>query len=101
MAGVKISNLTELATTPPDTAVLPIVSGGITQKVTIANIKTLIPPGSGAKGGAGNLVFWENPTNVTVSYSISAGANAGSFGPISINSGFSVTVPSGSTWSIV
>ena len=40
MAGVKISNLTELTGTPPDTAVLPIVSGGITQKVAIANIKT-------------------------------------------------------------
>ena len=101
MAGVKISNLTELTGTPPDTAVLPIVSGGITQKVAIANIKTLIPAGSGAKGGAGNLVFWENPTNVTVSYSISAGANAGSFGPVTIDNGITVTVPTGSTWSIV
>jgi hypothetical protein len=101
MAGVKISNLTELQGTPSDTAILPIVSGGITQKVTIANIKTLIPAGSGAKGGSGNLVFWENPTNVTVSYTISVGANAGSFGPITINDGFSVTVPNGSTWSIV
>jgi hypothetical protein len=101
MAGVKISNLSELLTTPPDTAILPIVSGGITQKVSIANIKTLIPPGSGAKGGAGNLVFWENPVSVTVSYSISAGANAGSFGPITIGNGVIVTVPTGSTWSIV
>jgi hypothetical protein len=101
MAGVKISNLSELLTTPPDTAILPIVSGGITQKVSIANIKTLIPPGSGAKGGAGNLVFWENPVSVTVSYSISAGANAGSFGPIAIDNGVTVTVPTGSTWSIV
>jgi hypothetical protein len=101
MAGVKISNLTELTGTPSDTAILPIVSGGITQKVTIANIKTLIPPGSGAKGGAGNLVFWENPSNVSVSYQISDGANAGSFGPISIDNGVTVTVPTGSTWSIV
>ena len=101
MAGVKISNLSELLTTPPDTAILPIVSGGITQKVSIANIKTLIPPGSGAKGGAGNLVFWENPVSVTVSYSISAGANAGSFGPLVIDHGVTVTVPTGSTWSIV
>ena len=101
MAGVKISNLSELLTTPPDTAILPIVSGGITQKVSIANIKTLIPPGSGAKGGAGNLVFWENPVSVTVSYAIGAGFNAGSFGPIVIGNGVTVTVPTGSTWSIV
>ena len=101
MAGVKISNLTELTGTPPDTAILPIVSGGITQKVTVANIKTLIPVGSGAKGAAGNLVFWENPTNVSISYSISVGANAGSFGPITIDNGVTVTIPTGSTWSIV
>jgi hypothetical protein len=101
MAGVKISNLSELTGTPPDTAVLPIVSGGVTQKVSIANIKSLIPPGSGAKGGAGNLVFWENPTSVTVSYSINAGSNAGSFGPITIDNGITVTVPNSSTWSIV
>ena len=101
MAGVKISNLTELTTTPSDTAILPIVSGGITQKVTIANIKTLIPPSNGAKGGSGNLAFWENPTNITVNYVISAGVNAGSFGPISINNGITVSIPNGSTWSIV
>jgi hypothetical protein len=101
MAGVKISNLTSLLTTPPDSAVLPIVDGGITKKVTVGVIKTLIPPGSGAKGAAGNLVFWENPTNVTGSYSITVGQNAGSFGPITVNAGVVVTVPAGSTWSIV
>ena len=100
MAGVKISNLTELLGTPPDTAVLPIVSGGITQKVTVANLKTLIPPGSGAKGAVGNLCFWENPTQVTGNYQISFGANAGTFGPIVINAGVIVTVPTGSTWTI-
>ena len=101
MAGVKISNLTSLLTTPPDTAVLPIVESGITKKISISVLKTLIPPGSGAKGATGNLVFWENPTNVTGDYSITAGQNAGSFGPITINSGVTVTVPSGSVWSIV
>lgn len=101
MAGVKISNLTELVGTPPDTAILPIVSGGITQKVTIANIKTLIPPGSGAAGGVGNLAFWENPTTISVDYQISAGYNAGTFGPVNIANAVTVTVPNGSTWSVV
>lgn len=101
MAGVKISNLTSLLTTPPDSAVLPIVESGITKKISIGVIKTLIPPGSGAKGVPGNLVFWENPTNVTGSYSITAGQNAGTFGPITINPGVTVTVPAGSVWSVV
>ena len=104
MAGVKISNLTSLLTTPPDTAVLPIVDAGITKKVTIGVIKSLIPAGSGAKGASGNLVFWENPSVITGSYTIGGGVsgqNAGSFGPIAINSGVTVTVPDGSVWTVV
>jgi hypothetical protein len=101
MAGVKISNLTSLLTTPQDSAVLPIVDSGITKKITVGVLKTLIPPGSGAKGASGNLVFWENPTNVTGSYSITTGQNAGSFGPITINAGVIVTVPSGSVWTVI
>ncbi len=47
-------------------------------------------------GGAVNGVFWENDQTVTTSYTITAGKNAGTFGPITINSGVTVTVPSGS-----
>ena len=52
-------------------------------------------------GGAVNGIFWENDQTVTVDYTITAGKNAGTFGPISVDSGVTVTVPSGSTWSIV
>ena len=55
----------------------------------------------GARGAGSDLVFWENDTNVTGSYSISSGKNAGTFGPVTIDSGVTVTVPSGSVWSIV
>jgi hypothetical protein len=37
----------------------------------------------------------------TSSYSITAGKNAVSAGPITINSGVTVTIPSNSTWVIV
>jgi len=57
--------------------------------------------GGGATGGTGNPVFYENDTTVTVDYTVTAGKNAMSAGPITINSGVTVTVPSGSTWSIV
>ena len=58
---------------------------------------------AGATGGnsGGNAVFWENQQTVTHDYSISANRNAGSFGPIAINSGITVTVPSTSNWTIV
>lgn len=44
--------------------------------------------------------FYENPTTVTADYSITANNNAFSAGPITVNSGVTVTVPSGSVWTI-
>lgn len=57
--------------------------------------------GGGAKGAVGNAVFYENDTDVTGDYSITSGKNAMSAGPITIDTGKTVTVPSGSTWTIV
>jgi hypothetical protein len=57
--------------------------------------------GAGATGGAGNYVFFENDQNVTVNYTLTSGKNAVSAGPITIDSGVTVTVPSGQTWTIV
>lgn len=57
--------------------------------------------GGGAKGSNGNQIFFENDQTVTSSYSITAGKNAVSAGPITINSGVTVTIPSNSTWVIV
>lgn len=58
-------------------------------------------PVGGATGGAGNSVFYENDNTVTVNYTLTAGKNAGSFGPITISPGVVVTVPSGARWTIV
>jgi len=55
----------------------------------------------GAVGGGTDQVFWENGQAVTTNYAITNGKNAGSFGPITINSGVTVTVGSGETWSVV
>lgn len=52
-------------------------------------------------GGAASGVFYENNTNVTADYTITSGKNAMSAGPITIDSGVTVTVPSGSTWTVV
>ena len=63
----------------------------------------------GSIGGGGNMptgggtdkIFYENGQTVTTDYTISTNQNAGTFGPVTVNSGVTVTVPSGSTWSIV
>ena len=57
--------------------------------------------GGGAKGSSGNAVFFENDISITADYSITSGKNAMSAGPITINDGVAVTVPSGSVWTIV
>jgi hypothetical protein len=55
----------------------------------------------GASGGNGDSVFYINGITVNANYTIPTNYNAGTFGPISIASGVTVTVPSGSVWSIV
>jgi hypothetical protein len=57
--------------------------------------------GGGAAGTGGNQIFFQNDQTVTGSYTIPTGKNAGTFGPVSINSGVTVTVPSGSVWTVV
>jgi len=52
-------------------------------------------------GGGSNKVFFENDTNVTADYTITDGKNAMSAGPITIDSGVTVTVGTGETWTVV
>lgn len=60
-----------------------------------------VPAGQGATGAVGNPAFYENDKLITGNYTIAATKNAGSFGPIEINTGVTVTVSTGATWSIV
>jgi hypothetical protein len=57
--------------------------------------------GGGATGGSSDDVFYENGQTVTTNYTLSTGKNAMTAGPITINSGVTVTVPSGQSWVIV
>jgi hypothetical protein len=57
--------------------------------------------GGGAKGAGSDQVFFENDQSVTTSYTLTTSKNAVTAGPITINSGVVVTIPSGSTWVVV
>jgi hypothetical protein len=57
--------------------------------------------GGGATGGGTDEVFQENELIVTTNYTLSTGYNAMSVGPITINSGVTVTIPSGQRWVIL
>lgn len=57
--------------------------------------------GGGATGGGSDDVFYENGQTVTTSYTLTTSKNAVSAGPITIDSGATVTIPAGQSWSIV
>ena len=57
--------------------------------------------GGGATGGGADAVFFENDVTVTANYTIGTSKNAMTAGPITINGGVVVTIPSGSVWTIV
>lgn len=56
---------------------------------------------AGATGGGTDQIFWQNDQTVSTNYTISSGKNAGTFGPVTVGTGVTVTVPSGSTWTVV
>ena len=74
------------------TGALPAISG--------ANL-TYLPPSAPVGGASTNTVFFENDKVVAVNYQITSTKNAMSAGPVSINAGIAVTVPSGCAWTIV
>ena len=55
----------------------------------------------GASGGGTDQVFYEHDQTVTTNYSLGANKNAITAGPITINTGVTVTVPSTSNWVII
>ena len=57
--------------------------------------------GGGATGGGPDTVFFENGQTVTTSYTLTTNKNAVTAGPVTVNSGVTVTIPSGSSWVVV
>ena len=57
--------------------------------------------GGGATGGGADQVFIENSLIVTTNYTITTSKNAMSTGPITINSGVTVTIPTGARWVVL
>ena len=60
-----------------------------------------LPASAPVGGSSSNKVFFENDKVISVNYQITSTKNAMTAGPISINSGIGVTVPSGCSWTIV
>ena len=108
-------------TTIDDTGFLALPQGTTAQRVGIATTQGMIryntttnkvegyyepgsnwkPIGGGAAGGGSDEVFVENTMTVSTDYELTAGKSASSVGPITINSGITVTIPSGQNWIVL
>ena len=74
-----------------------IADGAITQ----AKIDAGVDLGGGATGGGSDEIFYENGQTVTTNYTLTTNTNAMSTGPISIDSGVTVTIPTGSRYVVI
>jgi hypothetical protein len=102
LGGAVISNDTSTSTN-----LYPTFAGVTTGNVSTlytGNAKLLYKPSTGelqstALVATNGLVV--NSQTVSADYSIPSGSNAMSAGPISVNSGVTVTVPTGSVWTVI
>ena len=76
-------------------------SGTVTATAFAGDGSALTGISAGATGGSSDRIFWENGQTVTADYTISNNNNAGTFGPVSINNGVTVTIGDGEYWTIV
>lgn len=89
------ANIASPAFSGVPTAPTPSVGDNSTKLATTAFVAA--NAGAGAKDG----LFWENNQVVTADYTITSGQNAMTAGPISFTPGIVVTIPTGSTWSVI
>lgn len=90
-------NATKLATTSSGVS----VTGTVAATSYTGDGSSLTGISAGATGGGSDQIFYENGQTVTTNYTITNGKNAMSAGPITINTGVTVTVGTGETWTVV
>jgi hypothetical protein len=82
-------------------------SGGLTKATLTAGSNITITNGDGAitiastGGGGGSSTILENDTTISSNYTITTGKNGLSVGPVTINTGVAVTVPTDHRWVVI
>ena len=102
------SGLVSIAANGVKVATFPTSSGSSGQVLSTNGSGVLSfvdQSGGGAVGGGSDKLFMENGTTMTTNYTIGtefgATCNALSAGPITINAGVTLTIPSGSVYTVV
>lgn len=102
VGGAALSN--DTATTSNVYPLFAAATTGTASTIYTSNAKLLYKPSTGefqsSELVAGNGLF-VNSATVSADYTIPVGSNAISAGPVTVNSGITVTVSSGSVWTVV
>lgn len=102
VGGAALSN--DTATTSNVYPLFAAATTGTASTIYTSNAKLLYKPSTGefqsSELVAGNGIFVNSQT-VSADYTIPSGSNAMSAGPVTVNSGITVTVSSGSVWTVV
>jgi hypothetical protein len=85
-------------TYPSEYSVSSTNNPGTAGQVLASNGVGVDPTWVAAPGPQAGGVIYENSLVISSNYTLTAGKNAMSVGPITISSGFAVTVPSGQRW---
>ena len=95
-----VANGTKVAQFPTSTG-----SSGQLLSTNGAGVLSYVDPPASATGGGSDKAIYENATAITANYTIGTSfgstCNAMSAGPITINSGITLTIPAGSTYTVV
>jgi len=95
-----VANGTKVAQFPASTG-----SSGQLLSTNGAGVLSYVDAPTSSTGGGSDKVIYENGTTITTNYTIGttfgATANAMSAGPITINAGVVLTIPAGSTYTVV
>lgn len=101
-AGATISD--DTSTNATEYPLFSSVTTGAPSTVYVSSTKFTFNPSTGnllaTAVGASNGIFI-NATTVSADYTIPTNYNGGSFGPVTVNSGITVTVSAGSVWTII
>jgi hypothetical protein len=77
-----------------------ILSGGI-YSVIYNGTNWILAGGGGGSGAAAGGAIYENTQTISSNYTMTTGKNGESVGPITVATGVTVTIPSGSRWVIL
>lgn len=69
--------------------------------MSLTKVQSAMIGGGTGQGFAPGVPIYENTNTVSANYTLTASSNAVSAGPITVATGVTVTIPTGSRWVIV